>query len=88
MLNDINEKNSTYINNFYQVHESKVYLIFVKEVFLMIDEMYEGIEEVINELLNEYREYVEQDKTNGDDPSYNQGAVEALEELLYRLSED
>lgn len=54
----------------------------------MRDEILESVEEIINDLLNEYKDYLEQDKVNGDDPSCNQGAVEALEELLYRLSED
>ncbi len=47
----------------------------------------ENVEEVINGLLDEYKGYLEQDKDNGDDPNFNQGAIEALEELLYRLSE-
>lgn len=51
-------------------------------------DMYDNAVEVINELLEEYREYLDQDKANGDDPSFNQGAVEVLEELLYRLNQD
>lgn len=54
----------------------------------MRDEILESVEEIINDLLGEYKDYLEQDKVSGDDPSFNQGAIEALEELLYRLSED
>ena len=54
---------------------------FYKEVLFMGLELYEGLETIINDLISEYREYIEQDRQNGDDPSFNQGAIEALEEL-------
>ena len=47
-------------------------------------EMYEGIESVINDLIEEYKNKYEYYDT---DSWWNNGAIEALEELLRRLSD-
>ena len=47
-------------------------------------EMYEGIESVINDLIEEYKNKYEYYDT---DSWWNNGAIEALEELLRRLND-